>query len=133
MKNIWGGGSSSADYHQTRLIDDSPVYRQLARLHCGAHRLIVLLRLIGICAGECGDGKFEGAVLHRVPPAPGGGPGSGMGPRQRPSAPVGGVNQPLGPERFYFRAFFHVTQLPDVIVTPARLSAPAEEGVACGL
>ena len=56
-----------------------------------------------------------------------------MGPRQRPSAHVGGVNQPLGPERFYFRAFFHITQLPDVIVAPASLSAPAEEGVARGL
>ena len=133
MKNIWGGGSSSTDYHQTRLIDDRPVYHQLARLHCGAHRLIVLLRLIGICAGECGEGKFEGVALPKVPTDPGGVAGSGMGARQRPSSHVGGVNQPLGPERFYFRAFFHITQLPDVIVTPASLSAPAEEGVASGL
>src|SRR5215475_12129699 len=56
-----------------------------------------------------------------------------MGPRQRPATYVGGLNQLLGPERFYFRAFFHITQLPDVIVMPARLRAPAEEDVARGL
>src|SRR5215471_5285355 len=118
---------------KSSLIDDRLVYRQLARLHGGAHHLIVSLRLIGICPGECGEREFEGVALPKIPADPGGVAGSGMGPRQRPSAHVGGVNQPLCPECFYFRAFFHITQLPDVIVTPARLSAPAEEGVARGL
>src|SRR5215831_3943338 len=118
---------------KSSLIDDRLVYRQLARLHGGAHHLIVSLRLIGICPGECGECEFEGVALPKIPTDPGGVAGSGMGPRQRPSAHVGGVNQPLCPECFYFRAFFHITQLPDVIVTPARLSAPAEEGVARGL
>src|SRR5215510_16592414 len=117
MKNIWGGGSSSVDYHQTRLIDGRLVYRQLARPHGGAHHLVVFLRLIGICAGECGEGEVEGVAFSEVPTDQSGVAGSGVGPRQRPAANVGGVNQPLGPERFYFWTFFHIAQLPDVIMT----------------
>src|SRR5262245_45874208 len=53
--------------------------------------------------------------------------------RQRPAAKLGGVNQPLGPVGFDLRTFFHVAQLPDVIMLPTRLHAPAEEYVAGGL
>src|SRR5262249_52896977 len=73
---------------KSNLIDGRLVYRQLARLHGGAHHLIVSLRLIGICPGECGEGKFEGVALPKVPADSGGVAGSGMGPRQRPSAHV---------------------------------------------